>query len=295
MSPGRGTPIAVTIDLEDAHHGLGVSPRSSTLVSDTHWILDRFDEHHVQGTFFVLGELIESHADLIGSIAARGHEIGFHGDRHCFLRDLGRTEFRRGLTSRLPQLKDICQQEISGFRAPFFSLQQATEWVLQALADEGFTYDASIYPGRNDRYGWDGAPDTPVLHADTGLRLFPVPMLHPRFRIAFSGGAYLRALPRPVIRWGLKRQLKQGRPGMVYLHPWEVAHTLPWRSDAALRPNLTRHFRRRGMRERVRALLREHADRLAPMGEVLDSLDGLPSWRPTRDGGAKPTSFNPAR
>src|SRR5436853_2896575 len=38
--------------------------------------------HHARATFFVLGEVALLHPALVRRIAAEGHEIGCHGDRH---------------------------------------------------------------------------------------------------------------------------------------------------------------------------------------------------------------------
>lgn len=45
-------------------------------------VLDILAEHSLQGTFFVLGELVEKHPDVFRRLVAEGHEVGVHGYFH---------------------------------------------------------------------------------------------------------------------------------------------------------------------------------------------------------------------
>jgi polysaccharide deacetylase family protein (PEP-CTERM system associated) len=272
--------IALTCDLEDAHHGLGVAAETSSFERDVDWILATFDDRGLRGTFFVLGQVAETYPAVVQRIARAGHEIGFHGATHRFLANEGPQHFEAGLANYVPRLEDLTGSAVRGFRAPYFSLSPDTAWCLDALARRGFRYDASIYPGRNDRYGWPGAPVTPAVHGPTGIVLFPVPLLHPLLPIAFSGGAYLRILPWRLLQWGFRRCERTGAHGMIYFHPWELSEVLRWRRDASMRANITRHLFRRRMRGRLVRLLTTVASRLRCMGAVIDALDGPPVWTP---------------
>ena len=272
--------IALTVDLEDSHHGLGISKRSSSLARDVDWILVQFEQLGLRGTFFVLGEVVDSHPGLVREIAAAGHEIAFHGAVHRFIRDLGPKEFSLSLNASVPRLADLVGCSIRGFRAPFFSIVVDTQWCLDVLAEQGFEYDASIYPGPNDRYGWPQAPTTPVQHEQTGLVIFPVPLLHPHIPLAFSGGAYLRMLPYWLVEVGFRRQKQLGHPGMIYFHPWEISSVLAWRHEANARANLTRHLLRRRMRPQLQRLLAAKASLLGTMTDVIKGLGKLPAWNP---------------
>ncbi len=272
--------IALTVDLEDAHHGIGVTAGPSSFEADVDWILEQFAGLGARGTFFVLGQILDRYPGTVERIAAEGHEIAFHGATHEFLAKVGPRAFEAGLASFVPRLEQLAGSKVRGFRAPYFSLVPSTQWCLEILARRGLLYDASIYPGLNDRYGWPGAPVTPVLHQPTGLRLFPVPMLHWRTPIAFSGGAYLRILPWRSVAWGISRQAALMQPSMIYFHPWEIADALPWRRDASFRANVTRHVLRRRMRARLHRLLSTVAPELGRMDDVLRHLRDLPAWSP---------------
>jgi polysaccharide deacetylase family protein (PEP-CTERM system associated) len=272
--------IALTVDLEDSHHGLGVSRRASSFASDVDWTLELFARFRVRATFFVLADVVDDYPAVVRRIAAAGHEIGSHGPAHEFLYRMTPAAFARGLQAATLKLQELSGARVRGFRAPFFSVTPETAWSLPILAEQGIEYDASIYPGPNDRYGWPGAPLEPCCHQQTGLKVFPVPLLSPRVPLAFSGGAYLRLLPYQLISWGLQRQALRAQPGMIYFHPWEVAQDLPWRTDARLRANLTRHALRPRMRSQLMKLMASSAPVMGTMGDVINGLHHLPVWDP---------------
>lgn len=281
----RAPTVALTIDLEDSHHGLRVAPVTSSFEADTEWILEALSLAGAEATFFVLGEIGERYPQVVAKIAAEGHEVALHGPMHEFLHDVHPRVFDRELIRAVALLEDLAGARLLGFRAAFFSLGPGTEWCLEALARRGFTYDASIYPAYNDRYGWRGAPRVPVRHAGTGLALFPVPIMHRWLPVGFSGGAYLRIMPWTAVRWALRQQAARGEPGMIYFHPWEIADRLEWRREAGLRANLTRHAFRRRMRERVTRVLELTNGTAGSMANVLSVLgDAIELWSPAAQG-----------
>jgi polysaccharide deacetylase family protein (PEP-CTERM system associated) len=279
--------IALTVDLEDEHDGLGVERRGSMLRGDVEWLLEQFARFDVRATFFVLGSVLREHGELVRRVAAHGHEIASHGPDHAFLHQTTPREFAADLREHLAPLQQLAGARVSGFRAPFFSVTAETSWCLEVLRTHGFDYDASIYPARNDRYGWPGAPTEPARHGPTGLILFPVPIHSRLLPIGFSGGAYLRILPFRLIVSGLNRQAARNRPGMIYVHPWEVSTTLRWRGDARLRANITRHAFRGRMRPRLLELLTRYRPRLGPMRDVIAGLAEVPTWSGTGPAASK--------
>jgi len=272
--------IALTVDLEDWYHGLGLPPLYPQVERDTDWILETFAQTGVHATFFVLGEVAIQYPNLVKKIAELGHEIGFHGCNHEFLKKIGPKQFANHLAKWLPWLEDLIGQPISGFRAPFFSVTPHTHWALPILAQTNLLYDASIYPSYNDRYGWPHAPVTPVRLADTHLVLFPVPLLHPLLPIAFSGGAYLRMLPWHLIEYGFMKQEVKQEPGMIYFHPWEVSNALPKSSGISLRARLTRYPGLKRMQNRLQKILTTKKSNLKSMKKTIDSLSVIPIWNP---------------
>lgn len=261
--------IALTADIE------GEGPDVQRQIGH---LLALLENSGLKATLFFLGQLAEQVPHLVRRASAAGHEIGFHGYEHVFLRELSPARFKRELREHIPRLEDLAQDRVRGFRAPFFSVTRETSWSLDILAEFGLHYDASIYPAFNDRYGWLGAPCSPARVATTGLVIFPVPLLRWWLPIAFSGGAYLRLLPEFLVNWGFRNKRPSG-PHMIYVHPWELFPSTA-RTKIPLRQRLTNSAGRKAMSHKLQRLFAQHRNRLKPMREVIASLPFIPEWSP---------------
>ncbi|MBV8942469.1 MAG: polysaccharide deacetylase family protein, partial [Solirubrobacterales bacterium] len=85
---GRPT-LLLSIDFEDWHQlvrrrvGCSNWERAGpALTRQMEALLALLDELNVRATFFILGMAARAHPRLVEGLAARGHEIGCHGDRH---------------------------------------------------------------------------------------------------------------------------------------------------------------------------------------------------------------------
>jgi polysaccharide deacetylase family protein (PEP-CTERM system associated) len=126
------------------------------------------------------------------------------------------------------------------------------------LIEEGYAYDASIFPIRHDRYGIPVSPRAPFnIHRQPGtlievpgstLRLGPL-------NLPIAGGGYFRILPYQWTRWGIQRLNNgEGEPAVFYLHPWEIDPDQPRLQAGWL--GRFRHYRNLDQTEtRLRALL----------------------------------------
>jgi hypothetical protein len=94
---------ALSVDVEEYYHAeifrAGTSGlRGKSFESRVERCIDRLltllEEHSTRGTFFVLGEIAERHPNILRRMAAAGHEIGCHGDRHESVSRLTPSEFR---------------------------------------------------------------------------------------------------------------------------------------------------------------------------------------------------------
>jgi polysaccharide deacetylase family protein (PEP-CTERM system associated) len=226
---------ALTFDIEEYYqveafrHLVRVEdwPRwPSRVAASTRGLLDRLDVRGVSATFFVVGWVAERHPDLVRDMAARGHEVGCHGYWHRPIYSMTPAEFREDVRRARQAIEDAAGVRLLGYRAPTCSVVRETRWALDVLAEEGFRYDASVFPIHHDRYGIPDAPRFPhrVPVRDRG-EIVEVPMTTVRLggqNLPFCGGGYFRLLPYRVIRAGLRRVNARDRmPGVVYLHPWE--------------------------------------------------------------------------
>lgn len=128
-------------------------PIGDYCADNTRRILELLAEYGVRGTFFVLGKFAERHPGVVREIDAGGHEVACHGWGHEEVFRLGPRGFREDLRRATGLLADLSGRRPLGYRAPVFSIVRETLWALEMLAEEGYSYDSSIYPFDNGRYG----------------------------------------------------------------------------------------------------------------------------------------------
>jgi polysaccharide deacetylase family protein (PEP-CTERM system associated) len=260
---------AMTVDVEDYFHVSvfdGLVPRErwteleSRVCANTEKLLAIFEEHRVHATFFVLGCVAERFPSLVARIACMGHEVASHGYAHRLIYDQTPLAFREDVRRAKGLLESAASSRVDGFRAPSYSITPRTLWALDVLIDEGYRYDASIFPIRHDRYGIPLSPRHPyVLPRESGS-LIEAPASTVRvgpLNLPVAGGGYFRILPYSWTRWGITRiNEREGRPAIFYLHPWEVDPAQPRLPAGWL--SRFRHYRNLDKTEvRLRRLLRD--------------------------------------
>lgn len=271
---------AMSVDVEDYFHVSvfdGLVPRAawaqmeSRVCANTHKLLDIFDEFDVSSTFFILGWVAERHPQLVRDIAARGHEIASHGYAHRLVYDQTPAAFREDVRRAKRLLEDAAGCRVGGYRAPSYSVTPRSLWALDVLIEEGYWYDASIFPIRHDRYGIPVSPRSPFAIDREPGRLIEVPGSTVRMgplNLPIAGGGYFRILPYQWTRWGIQRlNGDEGEPAVFYLHPWEVDPDQP-RLEAGWLGRF-RHYRNLDQTEtRLRALLTDF--RFGTVAKVLE-------------------------
>jgi polysaccharide deacetylase family protein (PEP-CTERM system associated) len=207
-------------------------------------VLDLFAEADVKATFFTLGWVAQRNRDLIRRIADAGHEIASHGWDHARVFSLDRKSFAADLAQAREVLEDSSGVQVTGYRAPSFSIDRRTPWAYEVLAELGYEYSSSVAPITHDHYGWREAPrfafnplpshplvEIPVTTAILGGR-----------RVAAGGGGFFRVLPYAFSRWAIRQvNERDRRPAVFYFHPWEIDPDQPRVPDASMRSKL-RHY-----------------------------------------------------
>jgi polysaccharide deacetylase family protein (PEP-CTERM system associated) len=281
------TKDVVSVDVEDYFHAEALSkaaPRSewdqfpSRVEANTHRLLELFAEQDVHATFFAVGWVAERFPSLIREIAAEGHELACHSYWHRLVYRLKPEEFREDTYRAKSVIEQIAAQAIQGYRAPTYSILDASLWALEILAELGFTYDSSIYPIHHDRYGMPSAPRAPfrIRTASGPLTEYPLTT----FRMAghsfpVGGGGYLRILPCWYTAMGIKRAHRDGLPIITYIHPWEIdpeQPRLPVKLLTKLRHyvNLSRTYDRLARMLQTRAFTSFRESHLSEMTTEID-------------------------
>lgn len=246
-----------SVDLEDWYQGIGLPYDTwhhyeKRLEKGTNVLLELFQKHKTKATFFVLGKAMEEHGDLIKTIIAEGHEIGCHTYSHPFLYEINQLEFEKELT-QCNQLASEHGILLKGFRAPYFSVDNRSLWVLDSLKKFNYRYDSSIFPGDTKRTGIsDANPDINTMAND----LLEVPIT--KFKVskfdAGTGGAYFRILPYRYFKQKLKSAEKL-RPINFYIHPWELDPTHPHLNNLSKRIQYTHYFNLKSTKNKLERLL----------------------------------------
>jgi polysaccharide deacetylase family protein (PEP-CTERM system associated) len=225
--PGEGEPVAAfTVDVEDWYQSSVDydAPITERVVRNVERLLAVLDEAGVRGTFFVQGLVAEKFPKLVASLVDQGHEVQSHGYSHRPLFNMTPRELRNELDRALKTVEDAAGRAVTTFRAQDFSIVRSNLWALDVLSDVGFEIDSSIFPMRTRRYGiagWEPAPH----HVSTGgTRLLEVPVAvwtRGPLRLPVAGGGYFRFLPTALLRRALLAIVADGRPPVVYCHPYE--------------------------------------------------------------------------
>ena len=276
---------ALSIDLEDWFHAELVRSRLSEPWPQrrVEWavapILELLRRYDVRATFFVVGDVMRHHPQLVRSLYEAGHEIGCHGLSHRPLWSLDPERFCQELAEFDRDAEGVLPlEEIVGFRAPTFSLDERSAWALQILEERGYRYDSSIFPLRTPLYGHQSCPVAPyhpspqALTSDhperSGCLEFPMTAYHlGDLAIPISGGVYLRMLPRSLWLYLLSRANAQGRPFVIYVHPWEADTETPRVRKLNPVDRLITYYNLGGTLHKLEALLCNF--RLGPLRQVL--------------------------
>ena len=227
------------IDFEEWYHLELVKPHiknkkhSPSVINGIDKILDLLRKHETLATFFVVGELLEIQPEIFDKIIENNHEIGFHTMYHDRLDSPG---FKEKFPDEIKKFEKLTNGKSQGFRAPTFSLNTKSSWVIDVLEKNNYVYDSSIVPAKTNLYGMPNANNKPYKISSKCLeensedgKIIEFPLLVTKFlgkKIPAGGGFYLRTLPLRVIENAIKSYEKQKIPGVFYIHSWELVPEL---------------------------------------------------------------------
>lgn len=268
---------ALTIDVEEHFHVHVFSKwfkkeswpqQTSRVVENTRRLLELLRRYDVKATFFILGWVAERQPELVREIAEDGHEIASHGYNHQLVYEQTPEEFAEDLERSLDSItRAVPQANISGYRAPSFSITKETPWAQDILVKHGFQYDSSIFPvAMHDRYGM---PDASRFAHQLNNGLWEFPMSTTRIagrNVPVAGGGYFRLYPLWVTQQSIRSIQNEGHPAIVYLHPWEIDPNQPRVMQATRRARFRHYVNIDKVEMRLEKLLQQFE--FAPMSQV---------------------------
>ena len=223
------------IDFEDWFHPeliqkyISKENNEPSVVEGINKIIELLRKNETKATFFVVGELLEFKPELLDIILENEHEIAFHTMKHIRI-DLPNR--REQFQDEIKQFDKLTGGRSKGFRAPSFSLNSNSSWLIDELEENNYEYDSSVVPVKTSMYGMPNAERKPYkisrnfLEGDSiGGKIIEFPLLVTKFlgkKIPAGGGFYLRTLPLRVIENAIKSYEKEKIPGVFYIHSWEL-------------------------------------------------------------------------
>ena len=223
------------IDFEDWFHPeliqkkLTNEEKKPKVVEGIDKIIDWLNDNETYATFFVVGELLEYEPEIFDKIIENGHEIGFHTMYHT---RLDTKNFRKKFEEEIKIFDKMTLGKSKGFRAPTFSLNESSKWLIDVLEENGYEYDSSIVPAKTSMYGLPNAEIKPYKITSKSLesedpkgKIIEFPILTTKFlgkKIPAGGGFYVRTLPEKIVMNAIKDYEKNNMPATFYIHSWEL-------------------------------------------------------------------------
>ena len=223
------------IDFEDWYHpqliqkNLKNNNHEPRMFRGIEKILEMLRKTNTFATFFVVGEILESNPEIFDKIIENGHEIGFHTMYHD---RIDGDNFKDNFENEIRKFEILTKKKSRGFRAPTFSLNQKSSWIIDSLVHANYLYDSSIVPAKTELYGNPNAEIKPYRISSSSLekndpngKLIEFPISVTNFlgkKIPAGGGFYLRFLPTKIIHNAIKQYEKQEIPATFYIHSWEL-------------------------------------------------------------------------
>lgn len=260
----------LSVDVEDyfqVEAFAGSIPRQSwdnfpsRVVENTHRLLDLFDRFEARATFFTLGWVAQHFPALVREIHERGHELACHSFWHRRVDSLDPEEFRADTRAARDAIERAASVRVCGYRAPTWSITNRSLWALDILAEEGFSYDSSIYPIHHDLYGIPGAKRFAYEYCcKNGQRLVefpPATLKLAGLTLPAAGGGYLRLFPLAFAQAAFSQHERENQSLVVYLHPWEVDPNQP-RLHGSLKSRFRHYTNLHRTEARLASLLQQY-------------------------------------
>ena len=257
------------IDFEEWYHPQLVQPfiknlkHEPKIIEGITKILELLRKTETNATFFMVGELLEFKPELLDLILENGHEISFHTMNHSNLNDLTKEKF----LDELEFFHKISDGKSKGFRAPTFSINENTSWIIDALIERNYLYESSIDPAKTQLYGFTNAEKNPynissssLTKNDPNSKLIEFPLCVGKFlgkNLPTAGGFYLRSLPMKTSINSIKDYEKQNIPATIYVHSWELTPELIPRINLPMKENFVTFHNIKKTYSRIETLLQK--------------------------------------
>lgn len=255
----------LTFDIEHWYEGYryrGVGGWERVLGRDdriVNELLDILAQTSQRATLFITGQYAQDFPCVVRRAQLEGHEIASHSFTHNVLSRMGSVAaFREDLIRSVSLLEDLTGEKVKGYRAPKWSIFDFNYMeMLGVMHEVGLLYDSSVFPGLFDEKNLR----TPHrIELEGGGMIWEFPATTHRlmcFNLPAAGGAYFRLFPLWFTRATLKYCRKVCRPGMIYMHPYDLDPCCPRLRGGGFLFQLARNWNVGHCKDRLLALLRQ--------------------------------------
>jgi hypothetical protein len=127
-------------------------------------------------------------------------------------------------------LEGVTGCRIHGYRSIRRSFSESELWLIDLVAEEGYSYDSSLMPRGFGRAAGVN-PREPFVRPTRRGKITELPHSTASFlgyRLPVGGGNFLRQLPASFTFGEFRRWVKKGdAPFVLYFHPWELDSDIP--------------------------------------------------------------------
>ena len=258
------------IDFEDWYHPQLVQPyiknvkREPQMYKGLDKIIELLRKTETKATFFVVGKLLEQNPEIFDKIIQNDHEIGFHTMNHD---RIDTEKFKENFINEIETFSKLTNKKSKGFRAPTFSLNNSSSWIINSLEKSNYIYDSSIVPAKTNLYGMPNAEISPYRISSNSLeqhdekgKIIEFPIMITKYlgkKIPAGGGFYLRFLSKNKIRKSIENYEKKEIPSTFYIHSWELTPEFMPKIKLPFKENFITFHNVKNAYSRMESLLQE--------------------------------------
>lgn len=194
-------------------------------------ILDLLQVKGISATFFITGKVAEKYPEIVKKIA-EDHEVAAHSYSHEVLYGKEFADYLKDVKKNKDILEAIINKKVLGFRAPCFSLNKQTSYLVKILEELDFKYDSSLMPTNVGLYGVRQSGRLPFKLRQGNFfnnikgKIIEFP-LNTFCGLPISGGFYFRFIPYFIYKFLVRRQLARKNYFVFYTHPHEFLNFKP--------------------------------------------------------------------
>lgn len=217
-------------------------------------ILSFLETHNTHATFYIMGWVAQQNPETVKNIARAGHEIGYHSWYHEQPFKQGSEKFEQDLRDGLELLENLTSQNVRHYRAPCFSLNHRTGWIIPILLNHGITVCSSTLSGRS--LNPETIPDQPCILRYKGHTMLELPLNRAKlsgFNFVYTGSGYFRIMPLKLIQ----RLYARHPYNMAYFHSRDFDSKVPTTPLLPLYRNIMSNLGNKTTKRKLSALIKQ--------------------------------------